>query len=424
MRKRLESLLRNGFFHILGSSFINKIIAFLTNIALVRILSKNEYGIFTGSFNAFYIVFLFSGLGITSGLLYFCSKNITRESKSEYYLYAFKFGIVSELFLSASLIIYGLYGNVGIEETRQYIISLAALPFIAFIFDYFLVILRAEKDNVRYSKLINLNTVFYFLFGASGAYFKGIAGTIAGRYFAYILTGIIGGIYCKKYFVLDSKEKLANEQKKDITKYSVKAGITSALNVLLYRIDVMIIAIVVADASILASYKTGAALPENLNFIPQCVMIYALPIFIQNLSDKNWIKKNTKVIYFVTGGISFFIGLVMILFAPFIVDLLWGKEYLDAVPCMRILSISFILLSTFRVTSTNILLALKRVGYTMFISVVTGVSNIILDVFMTMNFGSIGAAYATLIVTIMAAVLSFPYVIYIVYFEDKEFNTV
>ena len=51
----------------------------------------------------------------------------------------------------------------------------------------------------------------------------------------------------------------------------------------------------------------------------------------------------------------------------------------------------------------------------MFISIITGLANIGLDVWLTLKYGSIGAAYATLAVTIMAAVLSFPYVIYIVY---------
>lgn len=417
--EKIKHLFKDGFFHILGSTFVNKIIAFLTNILLVRILTKNDYGVFSGSFNVFYIVFLFSGLGITSGILYFCSKDISRTEKSSYYRFALRFGLLSEIVLSIALILYGLFGNVGIEEMRMYILSLSGLPFIAFVYDYFSIILRAEKDNIKYSKLINLNSIFYLFFGAAGAYFGGIGGTIAGRYLAYLVSDGIGYYFCKNNRVLKPAEKLTHEKTSDITKYSLKAGITSALNVILYRIDVFVIGIVVADASILASYKTGAALPENMNFIPQCIMIYFLPVFIQNLKDVEWIKRKVKEIYLFAGGISLLIGLVMIVFAPQIVVLLWGAKYLDAIPCMRILSISFILLSTFRITSTNILLALKRAGYTMFISVVTGLTNIGLDVLLTVKYGSIGAAYATLIVTIIAGILSFPYVLYVIYAGKK-----
>ena len=97
-----------------------------------------------------------------------------------------------------------------------------------------------------------------------------------------------------------------------------------------------------------------------------------------------------------------------------IISVLWGKQYDDAVPCFRILSISFLFLSGFRLTSTNILLSLGKAGYTLLVSIASGILNIFLDVFLTIKCGSIGAAYATLIITIVASLLSLPYVIYVV----------
>ena len=111
----------------------------------------------------------------------------------------------------------------------------------------------------------------------------------------------------------------------------------------------------------------------------------------------------------------------MYILAPWIVQLLWGEAYLDAVPCMRILTLSFVVLC-FRITSTNILLSLKRAGYTMAVSIITGTVNIGLDVLLTMKYGSIGAAWATLIVTVLAAALSFPYVLYIVYSGKEKYE--
>ena len=416
MREKLRGLLKDGFFHILGSTFANKCIAFLTNIVLMRIMSKSSFGVFTGAFNAFYIIFLFSGLGITSGMLYFCSKDISRDQKSSYYGYSFRFGLMTEIFLSAALVVYGSVGYVGIEETRKYIIMLAGLPFVTFIFEYYSFVLRAERSNVKYSKYLNINTVLYLIFGSAGAAIGGIAGTIIGRYLAYAVSAFIGHRYCSEFLEdIRNASPLSKDQIKDISKYSLKSGVTSALNTILYRLDVLIIGYVVVDSTVLASYKAGTQLPENLNFIPQCVMIYFLPLMIQNIGDKVWIKKKVKQIYLLVGAVSVFIGLFGIVAAPLIVKILWGDKYLDAVPCMRILSVSFIVLSTFRVTSTNILLALKRTGFTLIVSIVTGVTNIILDVVLTMAYGSIGAAYATLIVTTVAAVMSFPYVMYIVY---------
>ena len=416
----VKGLYKRGFFHILGSTFLNKIVAFLANIAIVRILSKNDYGVFSGAFNVFFIVFLFYGFGITLGVLYFCSKDISGEEKKNYYAWSLRFGFWTDLLLSIAILVYGLFFNVGIEEMRKYIISLSALPMIAFLFEYYSVILRAEKDNKKYALYLNLHSVMYAGFAIVGALLFGIAGTIAGRYLAYIIAAVIGHFWCRKY--TDFRPgKLEDSVRRDLTKYSVKAGITSALNVILYRIDVAVIAMVVADASVLASYKTGAQLPENLTFVPRSLMLYFVPLFVQHLGNRDWIRRKTKEIYLAVTGIGVLLAIFVYAFAPFIVRLLWGEAYLDAVPCMRILTISFVLLSI-RITSTSILLALKRAGYTMAVSIITGTVNIGLDILLTMKYGSIGAAWATLIVTFLAAALSFPYVLYIVYSGKEKYE--
>ncbi len=418
----IRGLFRRGFFHILGSTFINKIIAFLANIAIVRILTKHDYGVFTGAFNVFFIVFLFSGFGIANGILYFCSKDIPREEKKGFYAWAVRFGLYTEILLSLAILVYGLFFNVGIEEMRGYILSLCALPFFAFIFDYYSVILRAEKDNRKYSLYLNIHSALYAGLAILGALLFGIAGTIIGRYLAYIIADVIGYYFCKDYADISWTGRPTDESRKDIRKYSLKAGVTSALNVILYRIDVAVIAMVVADASVLASYKTGAQLPENMNFIPQCLMVYFVPLFVQHLGNGEWIRKKTKEIYLAATGVSVLLGAVVYILAPQIVRLLWGENYLDAVPCMRILTISFVVLSSFRMTSTNILLSLKRAGYTMAVSLITGTVNIGLDILLTMQYGSIGAAWATLIVTVLAAAMSFPYVLYIVYSGKAKYE--
>lgn len=47
MENLRNKLFKTGFFHIFGSSVINKIVTFASGIILVRILSKEEYGVYT-----------------------------------------------------------------------------------------------------------------------------------------------------------------------------------------------------------------------------------------------------------------------------------------------------------------------------------------------------------------------------------------
>ena len=325
LKSKIKDLFNTGFFYILGSSFLNKIIAFITNAVLTRILTKEEMGIFSGAFNAYFIVYLFSGLGITSGMLYFCAKDKEWAEKNSYYNFSFWFGMISEVILSAILVFYGLYNKSGILESRKYMVGLAILPFVSFFFDYYSIILRAEKDNKHYSIISNLNTVFYLIFGVLGALFGRIWGTIIGRYLAFIVSDIIGHCFCKQYVNFHKSNKLGYEKTKDLVKYSLKAGLTSSLNVILYRLDVTVIDLVLADASILAAYKIGTTLPENMNFIPQCFMIYFMPLFLQHIKEQEWIKKKTKEVYLVIGAVSIVLGLIMYLFAPIIISIIWDK---------------------------------------------------------------------------------------------------
>ena len=422
MFNRLSELFKKGLFHIIGSNAINKAIAFVANLALVRVLSKAEFGIFTSAFNIFSVVFLFSGLGINSGVLYFCSQKRSTENKKEYYNYCFKVGNMANIVLCIILLLYGLLVPVGITEARKYIILLSGMPLASFWYEYFSIVLRTQKENKKYAFLLNVNSVLYAVLAVLGSMIAGIAGTILGRYIAQIISALLGRYYCKDYLYSKEEEHrdISQEAKGPLFSYSIKAGLSSAMNSILYLLDVYIIGIVIADASVLASYKVGAQIPENMNFLPQSMMVFFLPVFIENAGNHQWLKKKTAELYLTMAGISFAISAVLIVLAPYVVTILWGKQYVDAVPCFRILTLSFFFLSTFRLTSTNILLSLGKAGYTLMISIVSGVINIILAVLMTVRYGSIGAAYATLIVTIIASVLSFPYVIYVINHMSKE----
>ena len=73
--KRITSKLGcTGFFHVFGSTAINKIISFASGIVLVRLISKSEYGIFSYANNLLNFFMIACGLGAASGILQMCSE--------------------------------------------------------------------------------------------------------------------------------------------------------------------------------------------------------------------------------------------------------------------------------------------------------------------------------------------------------------
>ena len=414
MRKyweKFRALFKTGLFHIMGATSINKIIAFLSSIVIVKIMSKYSYGLFSGAFNVFQIGILFNGFGISSATLFFASEKEDEETRRTTYKFAIKYGFAINVIISIGLFCYACWGHLGIEETRPYILSLAAMPMIYFFTDYFAIVLRSRKENKRYALLLNVNSISYMILASAGSFFFGIPGTIAGRYLSYLITAVIGFIFTRKYVPLREIKPVDPERRKKIVKYAAFSGGVSALNTILYRIDIFLISFLVADALQLATYKVAALVPENLNFIPASILVVFLPLFIEHSEDRSWVVKNARKLFISMAAVCGIISILMVAFARIAILLLWGEQYLDGVPVFRVLAISFFFLGTFRSTCTNILQALGKVKFNLIVSIVAAISNFILDYFFIKNYGIMGAAVATLLVTVISSMLSFPYLL-------------
>ncbi len=420
MRRHFEKIfslvqisVQKGLLHLMGSTVINKAIGFLTNIVVVRIISKDQYGVLTSAENILAIAALFSGFGIGDGLLYYCSDKQDPEKRKSYYRFAFLYGILTDVLVALAMIVYACEGSIGIEEARPYVFMLALMPFPTFACSYFSVVLRTRKENVKYARLLNINSILYSILCVVGSWFWGITGMVAGRYLSRFAAAAVGFVYCKPYLAgSGSITPLERQERKGILKYSLFCGTTTAMNSILHLIDLALIGAMVSDAEVLASYKVATILPSQMAFIPQSVMIVCLPYFIERSEDAKWIASNTKKVCLSLVAGCGAISVVFCAGAPLIIRLLWGEAYVDAIPCFQILTASFWVLSVFRVTSTNILLALGYTKFCMYVGIFSGIANVILDIVFITSGGSMGAAWATLVASVLAAVCSFPYMLF------------
>ena len=96
------------------------------------------------------------------------------------------------------------------------------------------------------------------------------------------------------------------------------------------------------------------------------------------------------------------IAVVLFIWAPDIIKLLWGEEYVDAATAFRIISLSLIV-SPLRTVSVNLLACLHRVRFNLVVSLA---ANVALIVPLTFAFGIVGAALATVSTTVLVSLLS------------------
>lgn len=410
---KIKTLIRTGFFHIFGASAINKVLAFLCNIVLLRIISKTEYGVFTYAWNIYSIVILFSGMGITSGILQLCSEHAGDEEYSKRATdYGTRFGLRFNLILVAVLLGIGLFAPLKIESSRTILVATCLMPIVQLYFELININLRVKKLNKEYARMQLSNTVIFYLVTLSSAFVLREMGLVVGHYVSWIAS-IILGTFIMKVSLLSNKRESVGKDKVPMLKISLISMTNNSLSHLLYLLDVFVLGIVDPQETILASYKAATLIPTALSFIPASLMTYLYPYFAQHRKDNAWCRKYYKLTVLGFGAFNILVSAFLVILAPIIVKFTYGTQYLDCVPVFRILSINYFISATFRSLSGFLLMARRALKFNLFVAIVSSVVNIIADYFFIQWWGSIGAAFATVLVVLVSSILSTTYLIYL-----------
>lgn len=404
--------LDKGLGHILGTGILNKIIAFIANVCIVRILSRETYGVFGYADNIANVFLLLSGLGMINGVMQFGSENRTQDEKNAYFKFGLGFGTCFNLVLSIVIVIYAMFIPISIESSREYIIMLAFLPLTNYLFTFFSTVLRCKKENKLYARIVNLNSLIYAITAIIGAYFLEIKGLVLSLYTANLVSAFIGVVLTRyNSEIVITEYKLSSIQKKRIISYSATSCVNTAVANLLYLLDVFILGIFVKDASTIAGYKVAMTIPTALLFIPQGINLFMYPYFAENNEDYVTIKKYTSKLIKASFISNAFIVGILFIFAPEIIKIIWGERFLDATILLRILSLNYFVSATFRITAGNILATLRKVKVSMYVSVFSGLANIFFDIVFISKWGAVGAAIATLSIMIISSMLLVPVMI-------------
>lgn len=406
---KINKLFKTGFFHIVLSDIICKILLYCNSIFIVRLLTKEEYGLYSYALNIVNFVMLFSGLGTSSGILQFGSAS-DKVKRNEYQKYALILGGVTSIILSVLVIIWGVAGNIKISNAQLPLISLGFIPVFYYLKDYLSINYRVNIQNRQYSVFNLKNAAIFLLFSIIGAAFGHLYGLIGAQYISYILI-IVSELCSNKNLMIIIKTKIHDIKKRQFLNYSINAAINDALAQLLYIIDVFIIGTLIADANIVAEYKSATLIPFGLYFIPKAVVTYIYPYFVRNSENKYWIRKKYFIITFSLMIFNAIITLFLITFAPLIIKCFFGKQYTNSIITFRILSLAYFFAGTFRIPAGNILAMLRKLKFNFWNSVASGCVNIITDIILIKSFGMNGAAIATLLVIIFSSTLSQIYLV-------------
>ncbi|MED3711653.1 oligosaccharide flippase family protein [Peribacillus frigoritolerans] len=419
MKELINKIIKKGFIHIFGSNVINKIVQFCSSIFLVRLLMKEDFGNYSYAQNILNIFMLFNGMGILFALLQFGSESPNKEKRNSYFKYSFKIGLRFNIFISIVLILYSFFILKENIMASNLLTLMFLMPVFLFVFEYIQIYFRTNLMNIEFSKLSTYNTLAIFILSVFGAVLLGVIGVVIGVYIAYFTSMLIGFYLLKKDKFFEKRStSLTTTEKKELTNYSIISVSNNVISQITYLIDIFLIGLLIKDPNTVAIYKAATLIPFALNFIPLSIMTFVYPYFAKNRENVKWLIKTYKILVKYLLLINIFITIILITFAPLIIKLLFGEEYLEGVLVFRLLSLGFFFASTFRIPAGNVLAMVKQVKILFTINIIVGVTNIILDFIMIKYYSMIGAAFTTVLIIGISA-LSYNVVLWR-YFSKKK----
>lgn len=410
MRNQLMKLWKKGAFHIFFGTFLTKFVTFFGSIFIVRVLSKTSYGVLGYIENLYGYVYIFAGMGLGNALLRYVVLAKTPEHKYGYFSYVQKKSALFNIILILVVALYGVFYPPPDEFTSArwlLVIILIALPFQSLLQNSIL-ILRALFANKVYAFTAFITSVI--LIGSK--YVAAVFWDLKGVILAFIAVNLFFGIVLcvmiyKLYFKGIKPQTLSKSEKKIADSYSIQYMITNGIWSIFMLNDVFMLGLFFGNATIVADYKVAYVLPGNLAIISAAIGIFVSPYFVRHESNYNWVRANYKKVMGLNVGLIALAVIILFIFAKPIVTLLYGTQYENVVPIMRLLLIAAFANCGLRFTSANLLAAMGQIKYNMVISFIGVVAQIGINIFMIPRFGAMGAAYTSIVVYTFMALLLF-----------------
>lgn len=399
-------LSRTGFLHVFGSGTINQIVNFAYGILIVRVVSKEEYGVFGYASNLFNMLMLLSGFGIVSGVLQIASEQGDDRRKAERLLqYGYRFGTAFNVVISVVMLLVALLIPLPINGSNVTLGMMFLLPVPMILRDLQIVWLRATMQNKAYGVVNSTSALLISALTILGAWILRLRGIIFGQYIAVIAMLVL--LWTRYAVPFPAKgSPIPASDRRDLLRIAGISALNNALSQLLALLGTFILGLVASDANTIAAYKVGSTIPFALSFIPAALMTYAYPYFARHKNDRGWTISKYRMLMLGAGSGNLLISVAGILLAVPIVRIIFGAQYSDAVPPFRIMMLGYFFSSTFAGIPGNLLVTQRKLKVNLYRGILVAIANLGMNLVLIPAYGSVGAAVANLMSAILSGTIS------------------
>lgn len=406
---RIKHLYDTGALHVTIGSFVTKFVAFFGSIFVVRLLSKEQYGLLGYVENIYGYALVVAGFGLSYSILRYVI--IAQENKRrKVFQYVVNRSLVINFVIAAIIVVANFFVPYpeGFKESVYFVPLIAILVPVQDLFNDGLFTLRASFRNKEFAYW-STGVSFLLIVGRIiGAKVGSVGGVLWSRVIINFVASVTLILYCLRLLPpRNNNIKLNHKETTEINKYAIQYMITNGLWAVFMLNDLFILGNMISDAALIADYKVAYVLPGNLMIFSNAIGIYVGPYFTKNEMDFSWVRRNFKKVFIISFIVVFTVAVGISFLARPLIILMYGENYLNVVPLMRVLLLAAILNSGLRYTTANTLAAMGQVKYNMIISAIGMALQIVLDILLIKHFKAMGVAISSCIVYAFMAISLF-----------------
>jgi len=386
LKQTIKQFLNKEGAYVMGASFFTKIIAFISSLILVRVLSPSDFGLLAYVLSTLAFFIPFAGGGLQHSFMRFAPlKNSNSKINALFRTSVFKGLLISAII---ALVLVSSIPFLNLKKTINpvYFYVLVAYLFTYFIIEMTKVYYRVQNNNKKFASIDALSAGLIAICGCFSAYYFGSLAYIMVFVFAPLFVGI---------FYLRVPRKIEVSIPEKYYSYGLWVGVGSIASQLMYSLDVFLVGQLIQDTTQVAIYRSASIIPIALFFIPNSYITTHYADLAKNSTNKPYLINFAKEYIKLFSLVALAIGIPLYLFAEPLISILFGNDYIEAVPLFRVLIIGMLGAFIFRIPFGNLLAAVGKSNWNAFVAFSILFLNGILNYYAIKNYGIIGAAIVT-----------------------------
>lgn len=408
---KIKYLIKDGFLHIMLGSTLNKAIAFVSSIVIVRIVSKSNYGLLTYVDNLYSYVGLFTGLGMSTAIMKCCTTDTDKGSDRKYLAFSLKYGCLVQLFLSLILVVYTLLMGTAFEGANNLIYLKIMYPCAAFAVTLLQNYLRSQGENKKYSYVSVLQTLTILVCSIILAFPLNVYGVVIARYIGLALAMFLIIVFTRVILKNSEKQKFERTEISEYLKLSVSIMVADIFTSIIPLNEIYVVSEVFKDEAVTATFKVATMFPSQLLFVAGSIIIYLFPKIAkkQNFGEAfDYVKKSALLCF----GLIAAITVVGLLANRLLILVIYGEPYLDALSLSNVYWLVYMINAGIRIVPVQVMAALGKAKLNAYVSVATAIVHAVVFYFAISNISLMAGALLTGVVYFVSSALLWCILIY------------